>query len=770
MLAFFVVAMSALATHAAAAAAAKPNIIFILSDDLGFGEYEGAADSAVKPPAGRRRIQTPHIKAMAAAGMVFETSYSGPICAPSRCMLMSGKHGGHCSVRGNDGSYSPMPANETTVGKLLSQKGGYVTGVVGKWGEGDHGTTGYPLGEGGGFDEFLGQDTQVGCHNWYPWSNTTSGGALWNMSGPLLIPANTMASYKSCSSAGTTDLKKCTWANDLYKQEGHAFIRRHAHGPKPFFLYLSTTTPHAGFLEGQYGHEGWPVPDAAGMAKFNSGAEYKSWPQTMKNVSAAIWAQDEMVGDVQALLDTLRIKDNTVLMFSGDNGPPSGRNLVFFNSQGPFRGYKSTIHEGGVRQSVVVQWPAQIKTGVRNAHHIFTFWDLLPTCAELAGIPKAEWPAVVDGVSAVSAMLGTDNATEQLLPGTRIGGVGAAAPFPVRPDAHPVYYEFCWLKVANTPAKIKGQGTGPITPTAYADGWGQALRWMQWKGIRANRGIMILYDLQADVGEKHDVASRNPDVVKTIASKMEEQHVEDKWWPSTHQKPNGNGSEPVGQCCGNCFKEGGCGGGCTGGKPSPPSPPPGPPVALKDLAGTWRANDEGGAVTFTLSLGANASISIVNLNDSTSCWTTCTGGGYYPSSNTIVSLECRPCVKKSVVGKVTSRKNPAQLQISWRVSGPDDGGEHPASEGWPFWTKTDDVTLGDIRIHAPSPSLVWVEPRGPKGFEDRTTAQNIVQIDVPIPDASTAGSAIPSVDSTAAALAQNIVKIAKSMPQPEKEK
>lgn len=324
----------------AASAAKQPNIIFILADDLGFGEYEGASDGLVKPPNGRQRIQTPHIRALAAAGMVFETSYSGPICAPSRCMLMSGKHGGHCSVRGNDGSYSPMPADEITVGKLLSRKGGYVTAVVGKWGEGDHGTTGYPLGAGGGFDVFIGQDTQVGCHNWYPCNSTKAGGALWNGTAAMSIPANTDASYQSCSTDGTHDLAKCTWANDLYKREGLSFIRRHAHGPKPFFLYLSTTTPHAGFLGGQHSAGGWPVPDAAGMSKFNAGAEYESWPQTMKNVSAAIWAQDLMVGEVNGLLDSLKIKENCVLMFSGDNGPPGGRDLVFFNSQGPFRGYK----------------------------------------------------------------------------------------------------------------------------------------------------------------------------------------------------------------------------------------------------------------------------------------------------------------------------------------------------------------------------------------------------------------------------------------------
>jgi arylsulfatase A-like enzyme len=119
------------------------------------------------------------------------------------CCCRSGKHGGHCSVRGNDGSYSPMPADEVTVGKLLSRKGGYVTAIVGKWGEGDHGTTGYPLGAGGGFDEFIGQDTQVGCHNWYPSNSTKAGGALWNGTSPMEIPANTDASYASCSTDGT---------------------------------------------------------------------------------------------------------------------------------------------------------------------------------------------------------------------------------------------------------------------------------------------------------------------------------------------------------------------------------------------------------------------------------------------------------------------------------------------------------------------------------------------------------------------------------------
>ena len=139
----------------------------------------------MSPPEGRQRIQTPNIAAMAKRGIVFDTSYSGPICAPSRCTLMTGKHMGHCSVRGNDGSYSPMPKGEVTVGGLLSEKGGYVTGVVGKWGEGDHGSTGYPLAT--GFDEFIGQDTQVGCHNWYPSDGSAAGGSAWNMSLPLVL-------------------------------------------------------------------------------------------------------------------------------------------------------------------------------------------------------------------------------------------------------------------------------------------------------------------------------------------------------------------------------------------------------------------------------------------------------------------------------------------------------------------------------------------------------------------------------------------------------
>jgi uncharacterized sulfatase len=293
-------------------AAKPPNIIFILADDLGFGDYEASPSSQVIPPVERDRIRTPHIKAMANAGLVFDTSYSGPICAPSRCTLMSGKHMGHCSIRGNDGSYSPMPEGELTVARLLSTKAGYVTGLVGKWGEGDHGTSGYPLAA--GFDEFIGQDTQVGCHNWYPSSSTPAGGALWNMSTPLLLPENNGASYETCGEF----LLNCTWANDLYQKHALSFIRKHAHGPKPFFLYLSTTTPHVGYL-GNHHNNKWPVPLPldSDIRQFLT----KPWPAVERNFSAAVWSQDVIVGAVNAELDTLGIKNNTVLFFSGPSSP-----------------------------------------------------------------------------------------------------------------------------------------------------------------------------------------------------------------------------------------------------------------------------------------------------------------------------------------------------------------------------------------------------------------------------------------------------------------
>lgn len=189
---------------------------------------------------------------------------------------------GHTTIRGNDGSYTPLLPSDTTVAAVL-KKAGYVTGLVGKWGLGDVNTTGSPTAQ--GFDYFFGQDTQVGCHNWYPFDGTPEGGRLYRQSTPVTVAANEHASFATCG----YDVGKCNWANDMYGQEAAKFITAHAGKDQPYFLYLSTTTPHEGTLGNVKGN---PVPFDAGMGKFVD----KDWPLPERNFSAAVWAQDLIVG------------------------------------------------------------------------------------------------------------------------------------------------------------------------------------------------------------------------------------------------------------------------------------------------------------------------------------------------------------------------------------------------------------------------------------------------------------------------------------------
>jgi len=408
---------------------------------------------------------------------------------------------GHTTIRGNDGSYSPLLATDVTVAKVLKQAG-YHTAVMGKWGLGDAGSTGYPLVQ--GFDEFIGQDSQVGCHNWYP-------AVIQNNSDTKCkVLANAHASVQTCGD----NLDKCTWANDLFTNVSIDYIRRRSHEPHiPFFLYFASTTPHEGSLAGSKSKNPVPWPY---NRKFK---DESSWGQRDRDLANAIWAQDVFVGRVLDELDALDISKNTIVFFSGDNGPSQGRNFAFDDANGPFRGFKSSVHEGGIRQQILARWPGHIKAA-STSEHWFTFWDFLPTAADLA---NATLPANIDGTSAVPALAGQsqDNLT-------------------------PVYYEFCWTYSSMKKAEWK--------TIAYGPGWAQAYRMKDWKAIRVNGDTskMLLYDLARDVGEQHDVANANSEVVQEMAKLMDAHHTDTPAWPKGEK------------CCGNCFDKGGCGGGCPG--------------------------------------------------------------------------------------------------------------------------------------------------------------------------------------------------------------
>eukprot|EP01063_Lacrimia_lanifica_P008998 TRINITY_DN16044_c0_g1_i1.p1 TRINITY_DN16044_c0_g1~~TRINITY_DN16044_c0_g1_i1.p1 ORF type:complete len:534 (+),score=195.07 TRINITY_DN16044_c0_g1_i1:67-1668(+) len=523
--AVFLLAAAALLSGAAARRAyqkkpsSAPSIIFILSDDLGYGDYEGSDGTfPVTPQGGAGRLSTPHIDRMAKNGMRFLQSYSGPICAPSRSTLMTGRHMGHTTIRGNDGSYSALQPDDPGVAKVLQET--HVTALFGKWGLGDVNTTGAPLAQ--GYDVFFGQDTQVGCHNWYPDGLV---GRLMDGNAPHPVPENKDATFATCG----PKIEKCKWSNDMYGEAAVEFI--HAHHDVPFFIYLSTTTPHEGYLGSASGGQVNPVPWPV-MGEFAG----KPWPERERNFTAAVTAQDNVVGDVLDAVDAAGIAERTVIFFAGDNGPAPGQHDThFYDSNGPFAGWKTSVMEGGIRQTVVVQWKGTVPAGAVNRDHIFAFWDFLPTAADIAGAPL---PAGIDGLSAYSAL--TD-------------------PNAVAPENRMLYYEFCWTGVLNTQAKVDATyGLEGERPIVYGDGWTQAVRLGDWKMYRTNQDNtttkLFNVSLAGDYAETTDVAAQHPEVVEEIAAVMAREHSDSAFWPAaTPENPT---------CCSNCYARTGCAAPC----------------------------------------------------------------------------------------------------------------------------------------------------------------------------------------------------------------
>ena len=340
----------------------KPNIVFILADDLGYGDL-GCF--------GQTQIKTPNIDRFAEEGLRFTDCYAGStVCAPSRCSLMTGYHTGHCRVRGN--SLVPLRPEDATIAELL-KKAGYVTGIFGKWGLGEPETTGVPNSK--GFDEWFGYLNQGHAHNYYPdylWENTTEY--------PL---------------EGNRDGNREQYTHDLFTERALDFIDRHR--KKPFFLYLPYTIPHANNELGRETGNGMEVPDDAPYSN-------EDWPQVNKNHAAMITRMDRDIGRIMDRLKEHGIDENTVVFFTSDNGPhkEGGADPAFFGSSGALRGYKRDLYEGGIRVPSIVRWPDKVKAKTESDFP-WAFWDFLPTAAEIAGVAP---PSEIDGVSILPAMLG----------------------------------------------------------------------------------------------------------------------------------------------------------------------------------------------------------------------------------------------------------------------------------------------------------------------------------------------------------------------------
>ena len=340
----------------------KPNIVFVMADDMGYGDI-GCY--------GQQKILTPNIDRIAEEGMRFTQCYAGsPVCAPSRSVLMTGQHSGHTTVRGNFGvggvvglcgnhGRIPLRDVDVTVAEVL-KKAGYTTCITGKWGLGEPNTSGVPRQQ--GFDRWFGYLNQRRAHSYYP-------SYLWLGEHRFDLPGN-------------SEDRKQQYSHDLFTGYALNFIR--SHQDKPFFLYLPLTIPHSNF----------EVPDLGPYDR-------KDWPQKAKKYAAMITRMDGDIGRIVALLDELHIDDNTIFFFCSDNGA-ANRHEGLFDSSGPLRGMKRDLYEGGLRTPMIVRWPGHVPAK-STSDLVWYFADVLPTLADIADV-KA--PAHCDGVSVLQTLLG----------------------------------------------------------------------------------------------------------------------------------------------------------------------------------------------------------------------------------------------------------------------------------------------------------------------------------------------------------------------------
>ena len=359
-----------------------PNIVYILADDLGYGDLSCY---------GQKKFSTPNIDRLARKGMLFTQHYTGcTVSAPSRSCLMTGLHTGHTPIRGNkswepEGNW-PLPANTFTIAKMLKTRG-YVTGAFGKWGLGYIETEGDPNLQ--GFDEFFGYNCQSLAHNYYP-------DHLWHNQKKIMLHEN-------------DNSKKGIYSPDIIHRAALGFIE--ANKNKPFFLFYPTTIPHAELsakeeymkrFRGKFDPEK-PFKGVDSGPTFRLGP-YESQAETHTAFAAMITELDDYVGDLMDKLKDLGLENNTIVIFASDNGPhlEGGADPDYFNSNGDLRGYKRDMYEGGIRTPLLVRWPGKVKEGSKS-DHISAFWDIMPTFAEISG---ALIPDNIDGISFLPALLG----------------------------------------------------------------------------------------------------------------------------------------------------------------------------------------------------------------------------------------------------------------------------------------------------------------------------------------------------------------------------
>ena len=362
----------------------KPNIVFIMADDLGYGHL-GCY--------GQDKIRTPRIDRLATQGMKFTQVYAGcTVCAPSRSVLMTGKHMGHTSVRKNSGSVPLLP-NDVTIGEIL-QEAGYTTGAFGKWGLGEVGSGGEATVQ--GFDEFFGYYNQIHAHTYYP-------GHLWWNDNKYPLPGNSPRPLD-----GLTGEKRGQYTADEIQTKALDFIRRNK--DEPFFCYVPYTIPHTELLppdevmqryEGEF-PEPTPWVDVRG--------HYSDQPKPRTAFAAMVSHMDNHVGQILDLLEELNLADNTIVFFTSDNGGQlrGGPDLEFFKGNGILRSGKSSLYEGGIRVPMIVRWPGHIEAN-STSDFPWYFPDVLPTLSEIGGIRKP-LPSDIDGLSVLPTLIGEGEA------------------------------------------------------------------------------------------------------------------------------------------------------------------------------------------------------------------------------------------------------------------------------------------------------------------------------------------------------------------------
>lgn len=453
---------------AQAAKPARPNIIFILADDLGYGDVGFN---------GQKLIKTPNIDRLAREGMIFNQFYAGTsVCAPSRSSLLTGQHTGHTYIRGNKAvlpeGQQPIADSVLTIAEIL-KKAGYVTGAFGKWGLGPVGSEGEPNKQ--GFDQFYGYNCQSLAHRYYP-------NHLWENDKKIVLEANKNLLYNK------------EYAPDLIQKKALRFVDSRTDN-QPFFLFLPYILPHAEllvpedsifqFYKGKFEEKPHRGDDYGPKAK-DGGYTSQEFPRA--TFAAMVSRLDMYVGQVLDKLKEKGLDKNTLVIFTSDNGPhiEGGADPKFFNSSGGFRGVKRDLYEGGIREPFAARWPAAIKAGAKS-DYIGAFWDILPTFAELA---QAKSPANIDGISFTEALRGK----------------------PAQKKHDYLYWEF------------HEQGGRQ----AVRQGNWKAVR---LKAAGNPDALVELYDLSKDPAESANLATQFPEKAKELGQIMNKAHVSSALFP-----------------------------------------------------------------------------------------------------------------------------------------------------------------------------------------------------------------------------------------------